>query len=89
MANCRSCGAPIWWARSRADRRLPIDQDPTPGGNLVVATAEGDVLDGAELDEARAGGQSYVVVVAEGMAPGVPRWVTHFATCPNAKAHRR
>lgn len=89
MSACRSCGAPIWWARASSDRRIPMDVNPAADGNVVVATGEGDVLDGAELDEARRSGQSYVVVVGPGMAPGIPRWRTHFSTCPNAAEHRR
>lgn len=62
---------------------------PADDGNVVMATAEGDVLEGDELEGARTSGQSYVVVIGPGMAPGIPRWRTHFSTCPNAAEHRR
>lgn len=32
MAECRSCGAPIVWARTHAGKSIPIDVDPAIGG---------------------------------------------------------
>lgn len=26
---CRSCGAPIWWIRTKAGKRAPVDADGT------------------------------------------------------------
>lgn len=33
---CRYCGAPILWARTTKGRRIPLDPDPTPRGNLTM-----------------------------------------------------
>lgn len=69
---CRSCQAPIRWKLTEAGKRMPIDRDPVPDGNVVL-------LDGDRVH----------VLHADEVADDVPRYVSHFATCPNARGHRR
>jgi hypothetical protein len=33
---CRSCGAVIVWARTVADRLMPLDAEPVADGNIVL-----------------------------------------------------
>lgn len=33
---CRTCGAPIFWAKTQAGKAIPIDKEPVPRGNMVV-----------------------------------------------------
>lgn len=80
MSRCRSCGAPVLWIRTAAGRRMPLDADSwwiapdTEGGELGL-NAEGEAVRGHSLP---------------GEAPGaVLVRTSHFATCPNAAAHRR
>lgn len=40
VVHCRSCKAPIFWATTSGDRRIPIDANPVPDGTLIV---DGDV----------------------------------------------
>lgn len=35
-SHCRSCGAPIEWAITVNGRRIPLDLEATPSGNLIV-----------------------------------------------------
>lgn len=35
-SSCSSCGAPIEWAVTEHGKRIPLDLEPTPTGNLVV-----------------------------------------------------
>ena len=35
MASCRSCEAPIIWADTQSGRKMPLDEQPTPAGNMV------------------------------------------------------
>jgi hypothetical protein len=71
MVVCRSCKAPIVWARHEFTRRaMPLDAEPVENGNVVL---EGNV--------AR--------VVGPNVPVSGPRYVSHFATCPNAGEHRR
>ena len=76
MAECRTCGAPIKWVlNANTGGYAPIDTESTGGGNLVVTPAgEYRVLRGEELIDAR--------------ARGVPLFLSHFATCPDAATHR-
>lgn len=76
MSDCRSCGAAIRWAISKATGKwIPIDPTPTLDGNLALEP-------GANADEARA-------YTPEDAALHRPRYTSHFATCPDAAEHRR
>lgn len=82
MNACRSCKAPVEWVRNAATgKALPIDVDPSPVGNVVKT---GDVERGTAL----------VRVLSRrdlDAAPprGVDRYLSHFATCPQAGSWRR
>ena len=72
---CRSCGANILWARSaKTNALMPIDPDPVENGNIVLS-ADG-------LATTLSGD------LWETMHSGL-RYISHFATCPNAKEHRK
>lgn len=74
-ARCRSCRAPIAWRRTVGKQRMPLDLAPTDAGNIALAYG-GTVavtLTAAEVDAADT---------------SVPRYVSHFATCPDADAWR-
>lgn len=86
MSTCRSCGAPVVWVETEAKadkpgRRMPLDADPerptkalkVDGGNIIFTGA-------------RSGSGAWLVRYV-GVGPG--RYRSHFATCPNAKGHRR
>lgn len=79
MSSCGSCGAPIRWAKTPAGKRIPLDAEPDRArGNVRLGYIGGEelalVLAGAELEAARIDGDLFLA---------------HFATCPNAAAHRR
>lgn len=76
---CTSCGAPIRWVVTKRGRRMPLDPDQnSERGNVKPCTVGGEtvwaVLAGNELASARANHEEL--------------YVSHFATCPNAAAHR-
>lgn len=81
-ATCESCGAPIEWARfAESGKPIPLDVGIVANGNLEVV-------------ERRDGGDAIVRLLgrvdaelARDAGRGLRR--THFATCPNAKQHRR
>jgi hypothetical protein len=66
------------WASMPTGRVMPVDVDPVPDGNVVVG-------------EPDAGGYRRGRVLSDGEIPDpdVERYVSHFATCPHADAHRR
>lgn len=69
---CRSCGAPIRWARTAAGKHIPLDATPTPDGNVLLTED----------------GVATVVGGLHVWPPDALRWTAHFATCPNADEHR-
>lgn len=40
MATCRSCEAPIFWARTAKGKAMPVNTKPDPNGKLVVRNEE-------------------------------------------------
>lgn len=84
MNRCRSCAAPIEWAETVKGRPMPLDIPGLPGapvGNLAVIGHIGDVKVVAYVPpEIRALLRDDVLSALR---------VSHFATCPDAAAHRR
>ena len=76
---CRSCGAAVLWAMTRNAKRMPIDAQPVPEGNMVLTLKAGPPQ--ALLVE-----KFYADKHTE---PGRNRYTSHFSTCPNAQEHRR
>lgn len=71
MTRCKSCNAPIIFARTLAGL-MPVDEAPSPDGNVELTRMHGE-------QRAR--------VVTPGSSETL--YKAHFATCPNAAAHRR
>jgi hypothetical protein len=80
LARCRSCKAAVVWAITANEKPMPIDVLTAPDGNIVA--------DG--VGRGRFGECPKVRYVKKGEDPGpVPRFTSHFATCPDADDHRR
>ncbi len=80
MTTCSSCGSPVTWAQTDAGKQMPVDTTPADGGNCRVwrddwGKVRVHALKQDELQAARAAHE--------------PLHFSHFATCPNAKKHRR
>lgn len=74
--NCRSCGNPIVWAVTKRGKNIPIDPQPTPNGNILLRDNIAGHKDAVYLS------------AAIQPNPGEKKYTSHFATCPNSKAHR-
>lgn len=74
MSKCRSCGAPVRWVKTRTGALMPIDEAPDPAGNVGIDKEGVAVILAREKLKQGWGGLLYR---------------SHFATCPNAKQHRR
>ena len=75
MPACKSCGAGIIWAKTIKGATIPLDAEPTKTGNIVIED-----------------GNALVYNNPDAIAPRLrsePRYVSHFATCPNADEHRK
>ncbi len=75
MSTCLSCHAPIVWALTASGKRLPVDPDPVAEGNLAIGPED--------PPRVRYLSKSDTVCTSEW------RGVSHFATCPDAKLHRK
>lgn len=94
---CSSCNAEIWWAVTPAGKRMPVDVQPVEGGNVVMdrekigrERALG-ALAGVGEDTKPADVAPLVRILKKGEEVdwSVPRYVSHFATCPKSHRHRR
>lgn len=36
MATCKSCGAQIRWVKTKFGKTMPLDEKPTPDGNVIL-----------------------------------------------------
>lgn len=78
MTSCRSCGAPIRWARTvGAGKSMPLDAEPSADGNvqLVGQHEAAVVLAGLDLYAAQQAGEVL--------------YMPHHATYPTVDQHRR
>lgn len=77
MPKCRSCNAEIVWCRTPKGGQMPVDAQPDPDGNLVMDAGQGATPECRPLKNSEKADH-----------PG-PFHKSHFATCPNAKDHRK
>lgn len=75
---CRSCEAPIVWARhAGTGRRVPVDAEPTTDGNVELHNAAAGT-DGPPVVECNVHHQPPL--------DAGPLRLSHFVTCPQAAA---
>lgn len=81
MASCSSCCRDVVWVTvSASGKRMPIDPAPRLDGNLRFLASRAP--DGTRLVE-------YVTPAELADASSGLRFVSHFATCPDAASHRK
>jgi len=80
VVECRSCGARIFWGFTKRGKAIPLDELPSPDGNLA-------------LEEHKDGLRSTVLVRCvkkdDLFDRSALRYVSHFATCPDAPVWRK
>jgi hypothetical protein len=84
FARCRSCGAEVLWVLTGNGKRMPVDVQPSEKGNLFVFTPPG--IHAALVAESTS---SMSARAEYARKDDRPRFVSHFATCPNAPQHRK
>jgi hypothetical protein len=91
MSTCRSCDAPIVWMRTepsaeRASRNIPIDAAAGSDDEVrPLSLPDGNL----ELTGKHTPGRFGPIAEVRYVAAGKGTYRTHFASCPNAKQHRR
>lgn len=76
LPTCSGCGAPVRWVLTVGGRRMPLDPDPHPDGNVVRVTIDGGLV------------RAKVLTGAEMPAQDVA-WRAHWTTCPASEGFRR
>lgn len=71
MSNCRTCGAAMLWALTKNGKRIPLDAEPNPAGNVELSR----VGEGVPFATVHKG--------PPGMFDDWEAWMPHHATCPN------
>lgn len=75
IETCRSCPAQIIWAVTERGKRMPVDVDPVPGGNVQLVEQHGQL--------------TAVVVPAKRAFGRMNLRKSHFTTCPQADQWRK
>lgn len=78
---CRSCSAPMIWAKSPAGAALPLDAKPLTG--------DADPRITPRVIFYRLVGDNAVVEPRGGLLPEHDVYLSHFATCENARSHSK
>lgn len=76
VADCRSCGAEIIWTVTERGKRMPVDAEPRPDGNI-------------RLEQSTAGAPLTAVYSRASLLSMEERHTSHFATCPQSGQWRR
>lgn len=81
MVNCKSCGAPLVWIKTRAGKAMPCNAEriyyrKDPAGDLMLITPDGDTIRARAADIYQEGCDGY-------------GHTSHFATCPAAGQYRK
>ena len=80
MSACRSCGAPIVWAKTPKGKMMPVDKEPSERGTVRLVPN----------DRKELSAYTYGSIEALQMrSRGVELHAAHFATCTSPSSHRR
>lgn len=83
MSECRSCGAPIVWVKLTSGKAMPCD--PT----VIEADSVANRIDTTTLVLTDGTVRSFGGDILPDSGDGAAGRISHFATCPNAKTHRK
>lgn len=88
MSRCRSCKAPIVWARTTKGRSVPLDAVDQGGWEAPAEFEAGNIESTGQRVPT---GQGQTAMVVRYVAPDTPgrRYRAHFTTCPDAASWRR
>ncbi len=78
IKECRSCGAAVIWTVTHKGRKMPVDAEPVPNGNIRLRP-EGDKV------IAEYPGKEHPSLLEDDRK----RYVSHFATCDHSDEWRK
>lgn len=82
MEVCRSCDAKIQFGLTAKGKRMPIDPEPHPEGNITLMAPPNQFSPPQAIVLA-------ADVLERERAKGTALYRSHFVTCPQAALHRR
>jgi hypothetical protein len=87
LDRCHSCGAPIFWAHTQEGKRIPMNPDPDPKGNITIHN-DVVILHNREIRPPVAlyVGRPFKGVLFDEYVGR--RYKTHFATCKQGREWR-
>lgn len=85
-AACSSCGAPILWALTKNEKRIPLDAQPL---GERTAKQRGVFMLVKRLDDVPLAWPVQIDEPTSFVDLGLALYVSHFGSCPNAAKHRR
>ncbi len=73
---CSSCKAKVIWCVTVNGKKMPVDVEPVVNGNIVLR---------------KRGDKTMALYIGKNtqQREGEALYVSHFATCPNARHHRK
>jgi hypothetical protein len=74
---CRTCGAPILWARTRKGNAAPMDAAPHEDGRFRLVKDEGGQLEAVSIPREELD-----------FVPARKRYRSHFSSCPQSRGWR-
>lgn len=78
-AQCSTCHAAIRWATTEKGKAIPLDDSHESAGNIWLEIPA----------DPRTPPIAHYLKKGERPPNGEALWTSHFATCPQAKQHRR
>ena len=90
VKECRSCGAEITWCVTESGKKMPVDRNPVPGGNIRLIQHDPNHPPLALYDAKKelAGAALQLPLDEEDEAKPLA-YVSHFSTCPEARNWRK
>lgn len=82
---CRSCGARVLWVRTERGRLMPLDQEPSESGSVIVRMGHGVAQATAHVETMEERAARLRCQEPAGRTAYVPHW----ETCPQAAAWRK
>lgn len=76
LAVCKACKGSVIWGETSAGKLMPVNAEPVADGNLRLMYGPG-------------GGKVLIITGAPPEGSAEPRFMSHFATCPEAARYRR
>lgn len=89
MPKCASCGAEILFFKGeKSGRPHPVDKEPNPKGSIqLVDNGKGETV--ARFCKPLSADDDGVALAPDDNPGRGVRYISHFATCPNAAQHRK